>query len=158
MAKRFRFRLEGVRKVRTQQRDARRRELAEAVRAVTRVEKRVAQLNGALRANVEQAREDRQVGRIDMVSVRGCQVHRNHLHHRLMESYAVLGERQGEVGARRAKLAEASRDLKVIEKLRDRQWARHCETLAREERAESDEVATQRFLRDRPGPGREDGP
>ena len=50
----------------------------------------------------------------------------------------------------RSQLAEASKRLKVIESLRERQWARHRRQVAREEQIDTDEVAVQMYLRHGP--------
>ncbi len=58
-----------------------------------------------------------------------------------------LVDRNRELDEERSKLAEASKQLKVIEKLREKQWRRHQLEVKREEQSASDESALQMFSR-----------
>ena len=149
MAKKFRFRLEGVRRVRAQERDARRREVADAARAVTSAEQRIEELNNELQATMQHTQSEQKQARLDVALLRGHQFRRNHLHRRIIESHAALASKKHELNACRAKLAEASKRLKAIEKLREKQWNRHLTEVRREEQTAGDEVAAQRYLRAR---------
>ena len=147
MAKKFRFRLEAVRKVRAQERDVHRRAVADAVRAASRVEARLAQLSDELRATLNLQRGARRMVLADVVVLRGQQTYRNELHRRIGEALQELTQRRRDVDARRAELAEVSKRVKVIEKLRDKQWTRHRVEVQREAQMDSDETAVQRYLR-----------
>jgi flagellar FliJ protein len=149
MAGQFRFRLEVVERLRRQAQDAQRRVVADAVRAVQRVETRIEHLTRQLADTMDRARGTQGVARLDVVSLRGHQIYRGYLHRQLLQSTAELARRQRELQAERAKLAEASKRLKVIEKLRERHWNRYVTALRREEQAATDEVALQGFLRGR---------
>ena len=149
MVRRFRFRLETVRRLREQSRDAQRRVVAEAVRAVTRIEERITQLAGELQDACGRSRDVRGAGMLDTMSLKGHQVYRSWLHRKIAESHEELADKQALLERERAKLAEVSTRLKVIENLRDRQWKRHLVEVAREERAVGDEAAQQGYLRRR---------
>ena len=79
MAKRFRFPLDGVRKVRRQARDVRRRAVAEAARAVHDAESRIADLSKALQHTIELTRGAQGRARLDAAMLGRHQVHRSHL-------------------------------------------------------------------------------
>jgi flagellar biosynthesis chaperone FliJ len=64
-----------------------------------------------------------------------------------MESEGELAGKKAELEVKRARLAEAWKRLRAIEKLRDKQWARHCEEVRREERTVGDEVAVNLYVR-----------
>lgn len=147
MARRFRFRLETVRRLRERERDARRRVVGEAVRAVGRIEDRIARLTRELQGTIDQSRGVCEEVRLDMVSLRGHQYYRGWLHRQILESNARLALRRAELDAECARLGETSKRLKVIENLHNKQSARHCIEVAREEQADADEVALQRHLR-----------
>ncbi len=155
MAGKFRFRLDVVERIRRQARDQRRRVVAGAVRAVQQVERRIARLGSELSDTVDRSRGTQSEERLNMVSVRGHHVYRGYLHRRILESHLELGKLQAELQAERDKLAEASKRLKVIEKLRERHWNRYLTQLRREEQAIMDEVAVQGFSRRRHEAGRE---
>ncbi len=149
MACRFRFRLETVRRLREQARDAQRRVVADAVRAVTRIEDRIARLARETQDACGRSRNARDFRFLDVVSLCGHQLYQNWLHRKTAESHQELAEKQAVLERERTKLAEASTRLKVIENLRERQWKRHLVEVAREEQAASDEAAQQGYLRRR---------
>ncbi len=147
MAKRFRFRLEAVQRVRTQKRDAQRREVAAAAQRATDVEQRLGQLGDTLRATLDGSRSRRCAERLDVAVLSGDQQQREFLHRAILACQEELRQRQQELKAERVKLADTSKRLKVIETLREKQWRRHREEANREEQAEGDEVAVQRYVR-----------
>lgn len=147
MARRFRFRLETVRRLRKQTMDAQRRVVAVAVRAVTLVEERIAVLTRRRFGAVGQSRDAMRSHCLDLVSLRGQQVYRAWLDHEIAKSNESLAGKRVDLEVERAKLAETSKELKVIEKLRERQWKRFCVEIAREQQAANDEAALQMYLR-----------
>ena len=149
MAGRFRFRLEVVRRVRQHAQDAQRRVVADAVRAVTAVEQRIERLTQALGDTVEQARGAQRAKRLDLVSLRGHQFYRGWLQRRILESHQELFRHRTELDHQRVKLGEVTSQLKVMEKLREKQWRRHVAEARREEQASFDESALQTDLRRR---------
>ncbi len=155
MARRFRFRLETVRRLRQQALDQQRRVVADAVQAVGRIQERIGRFTWQLISTIDQTRGAKQAPRFDVVSVRIQQFHRGWLHRKLLEANEELAKRQTELDAQRAKLGEASKRLKVIEKLRERQWERHRKEVNREEQATYDETALQRYVRCRVHPADE---
>ena len=147
MAKRFRFRLEVVRKLREQVRDAQRRVVADVARAVSGVEGRVDRLGAELRGTLDRTRDHQQVERLDVPSLRAHQYYQSFLHRRIIEAGIELEEKKRRLSTERTKLGEASARLKAIEKLRERRWQRHLFHVRREERADSDESALQLYQR-----------
>lgn len=146
MAKKFQFRLEVVRKLREQARDAKRRSVADAVRTLTKAERQVAELTEQLRDTVELNRAERAAPQVDVSALRVGEFYRNWLHHRILEGTLTVARQQTRLSAERAKLGAASARLKAIEKLKERRWARHRQQVGREERAAADEAALQPFV------------
>jgi len=147
MARRFRFRLETVRRLRKQALDAQRRVVADAVQALVRVEERIAVLTRRWHGVVDQSRDAMRIQRLDLVSLSGHQVYRGWLDQEIGKSKESLGRKRAELDAERARLAETSKELKVIDKLRERQWERFSVKIAREEQVANDEAALQMYLR-----------
>lgn len=147
MAQQFRFRLEAVQKLRVQTRDRQRRVVAEAVQQVARMEEHMAQLNRELRNSMEDALSDRSVTQIDMLALRENQLYRGWIHRKILEAEIELTQGNQTVDQERKKLGESSKQLKVIEKLRDRQWQRYQLSLQRSEQLMYDESALQMFVR-----------
>ncbi len=147
MAGRFRFRLETVERIRRREQDERRRGVALAIQEVQRVKERIGVLTQQLANSIDLKRGLQRAEHVDMRSLRGHQFHLGDLHRRILESGEQLTQRRSVVDQERAKLAEASKRLKVIEKLREKQWNRHVMALRREEQAAMDEAALQKYVR-----------
>ena len=150
MPGRFRFRLEAVRKVRRQAQDAQQRVVAGVLREIRQTEAGVRQLTEELRAEVGATRAAQSIQRLDLPRIRGHQFRQTWLQGRVLDAQTELGRLQTRLEQERAKLAEAARRLKVIEKLRERQWERFCIEERRAEQRENDEVANQLHLRRAP--------
>jgi len=147
MAKRFRFKLEVVERVRRQEYDRLRRKVSEAVRAVQEVEGHVDRLNDQIRRSLEERIASRQGGTVDVARVRTHEFHRGWLQRHLAEAELGRAERARALDRERQALAEATRRLRVIEKLREKQWQRHLREVRREEQVMTDETALTRYLR-----------
>lgn len=151
MVRRFQFRLETVRKIRERERDAQRLIVAESARATESVRQRVVGLTNEFSDNAERLRGVRPVGCLDLHLVRMHLIHRAWLHGAIGDARVKFGEKEAELHAEQSRLAEASTRLKVIEKLRERQWARHAAEINRAEQMAVDEAAQQLFFRRKRG-------
>jgi flagellar export protein FliJ len=147
MARRFRFRLETVRRLREQARDAQRRVVAEAARVVRSLEDRITRFSQDVRQVSAQLRDARRGGPMDTALLRRYLQYQGWLQRQISGARTDLAARQAELDRQRAKLTELRRDLEVIEKLRERQWQRYLVEVAREEQLEHDEAAQQQFAR-----------
>lgn len=147
MAGRFRFRLEAVRRVRKQTQDTQRRVVAGAVQAVQEVENRMGRLTEELDLTMDRSRDARRPRDLDISALRSHQVYRGCIHRRLLESATEIVKRRATLDVERSKLAETTKRLKAIEKLRERKLASHVKAIARAEQAGQDETATGMYLR-----------
>lgn len=147
MAKRFRFRLETLRRIRQQERDRQQRTLANAVRNVESAGRRLATIAQQVEDAAVLTRFDRQRERLDLASIRATHLYRGFLEQQLAQERIALGRTTADLDAHRAKLGEATKNLKVLENLRDRQWRRHRVEVARQEQAEYDEIGAQQYAR-----------
>lgn len=149
MAGGFTFRLEVLLRVRKQERDAQRRVVAEVLRRISAIEWRVEEATEALRTERDRAREARGAMQLEVAALRGHQSYTARLHRRIHEGQSELAEQRGLLEQERRKLAETSKRLKAIEKLREKHWQRYLLEQRRTERAAEDEVAVQRYIRQR---------
>lgn len=147
MAGRFRFRLEVVQRLRQVARDQQRRALAEAIAAVQTSENHVDDLNRSLRDSLMHASTQQQGESLDLSALRAEQRHRAWLHEQLHLAGERVVQSHAELQRQRELLAEATKNLRVIEKLRERRWRRHLEEVQREEQAADDEAAASVVLR-----------
>ena len=157
MAKRFRFRLETVRRLRKQAQDECRRVVAERLRQVAAVRSRINEMDGQLaeqRATVrnlvlpsppaDDAGAGQGVARLlDMDRMRRHRLYMNHLRQGIARGERQAAELQGLLRKDQAALAEATKRVRVIDKLEERQRSRHELMLRRAETAENDEIAAQ---------------
>lgn len=147
MAKRFRFRLETLRRIRQQERDRQQRTLADALRNVESAGLRLATVTQQIEDAAALTRFDRQRERLDVATMRATHSYRGILEQRLARERLAMGRTTADLDAHRAKLGEATKNLKVLENLRDRQWRRHRVEVARQEQAEYDEIGAQQYAR-----------
>ncbi len=149
MAKRFRFRLEPLLKLRKGREDEQKRAVASRVGELQRCVEHLAQLHRGVDETIARAREDRGAERLDVPTALAEQRWRLHLKRCITQQQGQVQGVQALLNGDRAELVRRSRNRKVIETLRQRQWQEHAAAQAREERAESDEIGAQAYRRRR---------
>ncbi|HUG67090.1 MAG TPA: flagellar export protein FliJ [Pirellulaceae bacterium] len=146
---RFQFRLESLLKLREAERQERRLEVAEAFHAESILRQQAAQLRQDIQDVEKRSRVISSPGRVQVDRV--LEAHRYKL---LLKSQVMtLGQKQAqlqvEIEKRQTALAIADRDVRVLEKLRDRKRAEHDTAEFKRELKQLDEVAVQRWGRDK---------
>ncbi len=149
MAKRFVFRLETVRRVRKQAEDAQKRVVAEHTRRLTDERDRTRRLSAGLIAQRRDARTDHDARRLDLVALRCRYFYMARLEREILESRRQVEQLEKVLEQERKKLGELAARRKAIDKLRDKQWSRHQTAMKRAEQAEDDEIAAQKYVRER---------
>ena len=144
MAKRFHFRLETVRRLREQIKDARLRDLARAVRQLNDSQRSLDNLSDQLSVAMNELRGTKSQGVLDLSALRAQQYFGVWLDWRIRDVGIDMREKRKAVDVERANLAEANARLKAIEKLRERAVRRHALQVRREEQMEMDEIAGRR--------------
>jgi len=139
--------LEVIERLRSQAVDKQRRAVADAIRALTTAELRVENVTDQLRELTMQARDSKQAAVLDVASLRGQQFYRGWLADQAIKAQADSGACRNKLAVERDRIAEATKRLKVIERLRERQWKRFRLQQDRREQMELDEVALQVFRR-----------
>ena len=138
-------------KLREAERQQRRIELAEAVHAESALRQQASQLQQDIHELDKRSRVISAPGRVHVDRV--LDTHRYKL--MLRSQTMILNQKQTQVQAeierRRAALAAADRDVRVLEKLRDRKRREHDEAESKRERNQLDEVAAQRWGRNKEG-------
>ena len=147
MPRGFTFRLEALLRVRRQARDAQQRVVAEVVRRVKQQEAQIRRTNEVLRTEVEALRTSQHRDHLDLAELQGHRSYMGRLHRELREAAERLSEAESVLDQERAKLAEASKQHKVIEKLKEKQYARYRAHIDRMERMLEDESGLQQYLR-----------
>ncbi|MCG3137972.1 MAG: hypothetical protein HJJLKODD_01828 [Phycisphaerae bacterium] len=147
MAKRFRFRLEPVLRVRRMKEETQQRQLATQVRELVRRESRATLLQQQIVGEVEQFHGGTLVGVLDVQLIARRRYWINHLQRQLMDERHLIGQQQQVVERERQKLAEAAREVQVLEKLEEKARQRYQQQLDRAEQADADEMAVMTYAR-----------
>ena len=147
MAKRFRFRLEVVRKLRKRTRDVQRLKLARAVGTKAETETRIADLEQLRERVMAESTVGRRANLLDVAALRSQSVFHGWLCGRISKARMELEGRLRDVERERKALAAVSAQFKAIEDLRMRQWQRHQRNLRKDEQTENDEAGAQLVVR-----------
>jgi flagellar FliJ protein len=143
----FRFRLATLKRLREQARELAQRELGRAEQRRSEVDVQNQQVKtefGELEIHMRKAMNRKQV---DVDRVMDGHRHQLSLEAHLAELDRAMTEANQEVARCRSKLIEADREVKVLEKLHERQLAEHARQITQHEAKQLDEVATTRALR-----------
>lgn len=148
MAKRFRFRFETMLKIRRQREDQHKRIVAERIRQIRQVERERVSLERRIAENMEAIRQSQAGGTIDLQqAIR----HRNfltHLHRAALEAESQRRGLEARLAQERQALAEAAKQCRVLDKLKEHQWDRHRREQERIEQNAADDLNTVRFVYD----------
>ena len=144
--KAFRFRLATLERVRRKERDEQRRKVAEVSEQVEMVRRRLDSLTATIGESLEGGRSVQQVGVVNVETLMQYQSMRAAIHRQIEESEAELIKHKEALASQRELLVEASRRLKVIEKLREKKYKEFLQEQSRLERIESDEIANVQFV------------
>jgi flagellar FliJ protein len=145
MAKRFVFKLETVLRLRQQREDRQKRVVAERLRQIGQMRGRIAALERQIREQVAGLRADALHTTLDVVGLARNRHYLSRLQRHRLEAQSQLGMLEKRLAQERAVLAHAAKERKVIEKLKERQYARYQKDLARQERIEADDLSTTRY-------------
>ena len=143
----FTFRLETLWKLRVADRQQRREELAEALEAETLLQTRKEEMGSELKELRKRRAVVSQAGEIDVDAL--TQSHRYELI--TQAQIQLLDQRAAQLAVetqrRRQALVEAEREVKTLEKLREKQYAEYVFEEQKREQKELDEIAGRRVPR-----------
>ncbi|MGB0714390.1 MAG: flagellar export protein FliJ [Phycisphaerae bacterium] len=149
MAKNFRFRLSKVLDIRVRARDEQRIHFARAQAAVQEVDMLIDSLRDSMAANGDAGRRalsaTRDDGTLDIEVLRSQVAVQRTLEARISQQLQHRSASAAHLEEQRAKLVEASRMVRVIEKLRERQLAQHMEAERLAEARAADDAASSRY-------------
>lgn len=143
----YRFRLATLLKLRAQDRDQRRTEHAQALEAERILLQQKAELTREREAIQEATRLAKQPGQADVDALQEMQRYSLLLQAKLSGLEKQLAQVAAEVERRRQAVVEADRQVKTLEKLREKQIAAYDRAADAIERKELDELALGGFVR-----------
>lgn len=142
----FRFRFQAVLDHRKLVEEQRQRELAICLRHKAELENLLRQTQQTLRGNKQQL-ADALTGRIDMSQLGGYARYANHMTVKGMGVVRRIAAAEQQAEQARARLLEATKRVKALELLRDRELAQWKKQQRKAEDAQLDEVAVQQHAR-----------
>jgi flagellar FliJ protein len=146
MAKVFRFRFETMLKIRRQREDERKRVVADRLHQIAQVRKQMHSVDRQIAEEIDAIRNCQIEGTIDLQqTVR----HRNwltQLRRAALDAQSRLQFHETRLAQDRAALAEATKQRRILEKLKERQWSRHETGVRKAETREADDAATVRYV------------
>jgi flagellar FliJ protein len=139
----FKFPLEAVLKHRTHAEQERMRELAVCQGEMTRLQNELKALNDSMQASAADMKSNHLVGTIDVAYLAAHRRFTVAMQRKGQVLVQDMARQQRKVDDAQRLLAEAAKERKVIEKLRERQFDRWKQEVERKELAEMDEVGAQ---------------
>lgn len=146
MARRFTFRFATMLKIRQQREDEQKRVVAERLRQIRQTRDHRAVLERQIQDEVNAIRDSQNHGAIDIQQVMRHRHWLSQLHKGVLEADARLRFLEARLAQERVVLAEAVKQRKILEKLKERQWRRHLHEESVREVKEGDELATVRYV------------
>ncbi len=140
---RFKFNLEGVLRLRTQVERDRQRVLAEKHAMLTQLTDELRRLDAQVQLSVADVRQNRLTGPLDLGYLAAHRRYTLAMHRRAIEQARRIVTAQQSVEQTRAELAEAAKQKKVIEKLKEKRLTQWRLEQAQKEMAQLDEIGMQ---------------
>jgi flagellar export protein FliJ len=137
----FNFRLESLRKIREAERDRRREDLGKAFAARQVLRNQQEEVNEEMQRSRAASRECGRPGDVDIDKLMNHHRHALMLKARLEQLGRQIESVDEEIENRRRALSAADQQVKVLEKLRAKQFARHKYEQERNETKRLDEIA-----------------
>ena len=139
----FIFQLEGVLRHRTNLEHQCRRELAVLQGQMAALDAQLRALDASVRESEADLRTNRLVGRLDLAFLAAHRRYAVAMQRKATQIVQKMAAVQVQLDRAKRNLAEAAKKRKIIEKLRERQYARWREQLERRDVAEMDDIGMQ---------------
>jgi flagellar FliJ protein len=149
MAKQFQFRFETMLKLRRRREDEHKRIVADRLRQIAQVREQIASQEEQIQQQTDVIRGHTAAGTIDLQQVMRNRHWLGHLHKGILEAQARIRFLEARLSQERVHLAEAAKQRRVLEKLKERQQERYLQDQNRRATRELDEMATVRFVYER---------
>ncbi len=134
-------------KLRKQKEDEEKRAVAQRVREMSKLQDHLMTLNEQIASEIRKAREIAVQAHLDTSDMSKRRFWISHLQRGVLEAELRMRNLEKQLTADRTVLAEASKEYRVIETLRDKQLRAHNREQERLETIEADEMAVSRFIR-----------
>jgi flagellar FliJ protein len=144
---RFKFQLEGVLQHRKNIEEQKQRALAPILAEMQRLKNELSDLDQTARTAVADLRDNRLTGQLDLSFLAAHRRFTGSVQRKALAIAQKMALVQREIDKARAELAEAAKQRKIIEKLRERQLQRWQDQQNRQENEELDDIGMQLAFR-----------
>ena len=134
-------------KLRKQKEDQNKRAVAHRVREMTKLQDHLMTLNEQIASEIRRARENAMQAHLDTSDMSKRRFWISHLQRGVLKTEFQMRNLEKQLTVDRTVLAEASKEYKIIETLRDKRLQTHNREQDRLETIEADEMAVNRFVR-----------
>jgi flagellar protein FliJ len=141
----FRFKLKSVLRHREIIEQSKQRDYALALAKVKELQHQLSALNQSMQTTNDDIRQNHLVGRLDVSFITAHRRFLMGMQRKAIEVVSAIAAAQRQADVARIALAEAAKQRKILEKLRDTQQGRWREELSRKEMIAADESAMQVF-------------
>jgi flagellar FliJ protein len=146
VARRFVFRFETLLKIRRQREDHHKRIVAERVRQIVAARERLDALRQQITDEETAIRTGQQPGTLDMQQIVRHRHWLGHLHRSVLDTQAELRGLEARLAQERAALAEAVKQRRILDKLKERRLERHLQEELRRETTAADDLTSVRYV------------
>ncbi|HVP10476.1 MAG TPA: hypothetical protein VMV94_04715 [Phycisphaerae bacterium] len=145
MAKRYVFRLETLLRLRQQREDEQKRVVASRLRKIRAIEQQRQVLEVRIAEQVDAMRNLLTTDRMDVDQLRAGRSWTLRLRRGVLEADGAIAANRTILAQERANLANARKNTKILERLKERQREAFFAEIERQDRAESDDMNVTRF-------------
>jgi flagellar protein FliJ len=145
MAKRYAFRLETLLRLRQQREDEQKRVVASRLRKIKSIEQQKQVLQVRITEQVDSMRTLLTVGRMDMDQLKAGRHWMVRLRRGVLEADGAISANRTILAQERVNLANARKDTKILERLKEKQREAFVTEIERQDRIESDDMNVTRF-------------
>jgi flagellar FliJ protein len=145
--KQFRFRLQPLLRLRKQQEDQKKRVVGALLTQIHDLQRQALELAEAIKAEGETLKQQYVQGNVDLNWVAHYRRYVTSVQRAIAERIQTATNIQGKLHHARRELAEAARQTKILEKLKERQRKQYEREWQRKENRQLDEIGTKMFLR-----------
>ena len=147
--KKFKFRLESLLKLRQQNEDEKKRAVGLLLSEIHEQQRQALEMDAQLQQEGDLLKEQYLQGSVDLDWVGHYRRYVTSVQNAINQRIANVAKVQGNLNHARSELTQAARQKKILEKLKEKKQKRYDAEIRRQELLAGDEMATQRYLRNR---------
>ena len=145
--KKFRFRLQPLLRLRKQQEDQKKRAVGAMLTQILDLQRQALELAEAIKAEGETLKQQYVQGNVDLNWVSHYRRYVTSVQRAIAERIQAATSIQEKLHQARRKLAEAAKQTKILEKLKEKQQKQYEREWQRKENRQLDEIGTKVFIR-----------